>query len=91
MESHRTASHPLGNPFGIPTFPPFRRLDQYFKTVMKRQIGWSPQHCDELVTDVSGPQRNACPGTLTPLGALRLLLLFKRLQDSKNTTGGSVL
>jgi hypothetical protein len=91
MESHRTGFPPSWKSFWDSHIPPFRRLDQYFKTVMKRQMGWSPQHCDELVTDVSGPQRNACPGTLTPLGALRLLLLFKRLQDRKNTTGGSVL
>src|ERR1700710_1665315 len=25
-------------------------------------------HREGVVTDVSGPQRNACPGTLTPLG-----------------------
>ena len=27
-------------------------------------------HCKGVVTDVSGPQRNACPGTLTPLAGL---------------------
>jgi hypothetical protein len=60
----------LGNPYGIPTFPLPRRGDQYLKGPRKG-----------LVTDVSGPQRNACPGTLNCRLALRdTSLLFMYLQ-----------
>lgn len=40
----------------IPTFPPLRRRDQDLKAPRKG-----------VVTDVSGPQRNACSGTLNLL------------------------
>ena len=58
-------SHTLWNPFGIPTFPPPRRLDTCLLMPLK------PKHRYRkgLVTDVSGPQRNACPGTLNWLTA----------------------
>ena len=51
----------FGNPFGIPTFPRPPRLDYVFSFLLNS----SHSHRKGLVTDVSGPQRNACPGTLT--------------------------
>jgi hypothetical protein len=66
MESHEARLPTLptlfGNPFGIPTFPRPRRLEIY---VFSCPLNWKPCYCKGLVTDVSGPQRNACPGTLT--------------------------
>ena len=52
----------FGNPFGIhiPTASTTRWLSSH--TPLNSNHG----HRKGLVTDVSGPQRNACPGTLTP-------------------------
>jgi hypothetical protein len=54
--------------------PPLRRRDRCFKTVARAQRVRSFQHRKGLVTDVSGPQRNVCPGTLTPERGLVSLL-----------------
>lgn len=65
MESHETGFPPstlFGNPFGIPTFPGLDDGIYVFSALSARTI----RHRKGLVTDVSGPQRNACPGTLTP-------------------------
>jgi hypothetical protein len=67
MESQKAGFSPFptlfGNPSGIPTFPRPRRLDSCLLiTPSTRNHG----RRKGLVTDVSGPQRNACPGTLTP-------------------------
>ena len=56
-----TLSTLFGNPFGIPTFPRPRRLD----ICLLMPLNSNHRHRKGLVTDVSGPQRNACPGTLT--------------------------
>jgi len=52
----------FGNPFGIPTFPRPRRLGSCLLVTLKSKSS----RRKGLVTDVQGPQRNACPGTLTP-------------------------
>ena len=63
MKPGPTLSTLFGNPFGIPTFPRPRRLDI---NVFSCPFGPNHRHREGLVTDVSGPQRNACSGTLTP-------------------------
>src|SRR5216683_6354181 len=59
---YRTLPTLFGNPFRIPTFPRPRLLDICLLGLL------NSSHClrKGFVTDVSGPQRNACPGTLTP-------------------------
>jgi hypothetical protein len=52
----------FGNPFGIPTFPRPRRLAICLFVLPQLDH----RQRKGLVTDVSGPQRNACSGTLTP-------------------------
>ena len=51
----------FGNPFGIPTFPRPRRRDIGLVVLLNSDH----RHRNGLVTDVLGPQRNVCPGTLT--------------------------
>src|SRR5580704_16448569 len=41
------------------------------------------RHRKGLVTDVSGPQRNACPGTLTPLSGICCCLCFSGNQGRR--------
>ena len=57
MESHKAGFPPfpllLEIPAGFPHSPPLRRRFYLLK-----------RHRKGLVMDVSGPQRNACPGTL---------------------------
>jgi hypothetical protein len=55
--------HYLENPFGIPHS--HGRDDWIY--VFSCLLNPNRRHRKGLVTDVSGPQRNACSGTLTPL------------------------
>jgi hypothetical protein len=70
MESQKTGFPPFPLLVVIPSgLPHSHRFDDRIdisKQLQKQQISWTPQHRKGLVTDVSGPQRNACPGTLTP-------------------------
>jgi len=43
-----------------------RGRDRFSKRLNKHRIGWTSQHCKGLVTNVSGPQCNVCPGTFIP-------------------------
>src|SRR6266851_9074808 len=69
MESHKAGFPPFPHSLEIPSgFPHSHGLDDWI------YVFWCPlnsnhRHRKGLVTDVSGPQRNACPGTLT--GPLR--------------------
>jgi len=74
MESHGTGFPPFPLLLEIPSgFPHSPRIDDgihHFKR-LREASGWCrSRHRKGLVTDVSGPQRNACPGTLTPLPCL---------------------
>ncbi len=55
MESHEA---------GFPPFPHSHGLDDWIY-VFSCPLHSNRRHRKGLVTDVSGPQRNACPGTLT--------------------------
>jgi hypothetical protein len=76
VESHGTGFPPLPLLLEIPSgFPHSHRFDDGIdisKQLQNQQIGWSFQHRKGVVTDVSGPQRNACPGTLTCVADSRL-------------------
>jgi hypothetical protein len=65
MESHEAGFPPfpqlLGSPFG---FPYSHGLDGWIY-VFSCPLNSNHRHRKGLVTDVSGPQRNACPGTLS--------------------------
>jgi len=65
MESHKAGFPPFPLLLEIPSgLPHSHRFDGEFNI--------SNQHRKGLVTDVSGPQRNVCPGTLTSdLGAVQ--------------------
>lgn len=52
----------FGNPSGIPKFPRPRRLD----ICLSCAINSIHRHRKGFVTDVCGPQRNVCSGTLRP-------------------------
>jgi hypothetical protein len=70
MESHETGFPPFPHSLEIPSgFPQSHRFDDGIdisQQLQKQQIALRSQNCKGLVMDVSGPQRNACPGTLTP-------------------------
>jgi hypothetical protein len=70
MESHRTGFPPFPPLLEIPSgFPHSHRFDWgiHIQNYRKRQrIYRSNPPRKGLVTDVSGPQGNACPGTLSP-------------------------
>ena len=70
----------FGNPFGIPTFPRPRRLDICLLVPHSTR---TISHRKGLVTDVSGPQRNACPGTLTPLSVFCFCRCFSEHQGRR--------
>jgi hypothetical protein len=58
MESHEAGFPPFPHSLEIPSgFPHSHGLCDWTYVFSHRK---------GLVTDVSGPQRNACPGTLTP-------------------------
>jgi len=57
---------PMRNSLEIPSgFPHSHALDGWIY-VFSSPLNSNHRHRKGLVTDVSGPQRNACPGTLTP-------------------------
>ena len=66
MESHEAGFPPLPLSLEIPSgFPHSHGLDDEILCFVL-PLNPNPRHRKGLVTDVSGPQRNACPGTLTP-------------------------
>jgi hypothetical protein len=69
MESHRAGFPPLPLLLEIPSgFPHSDRFDDGIdiKTTAKAVDRLKPSAPQGACYDVSGPQRNACPGTLTP-------------------------
>jgi len=61
MESHEAGFPPFPHSLEIPSgFPHSHGLDDWIYVFVPAQL-----HRKGLVTDVSGPQRNACTGTLT--------------------------
>jgi len=74
MESREAGFPPFPHSLEIPLgLPHSHRLGDGIdisKQFAKAAPNWTCQHRKGLVTDVSGPQRNACPGTLTPLRGL---------------------
>jgi hypothetical protein len=68
MESHEAGFPPFPHSLEIPLgLPHSHRLGDGIdisKQFAKAAPNWTCQHRKGLVTDVSGPQRNACPGTL---------------------------
>src|SRR5271168_3648788 len=66
MESHEVGFPPFPHSLEIPSgFPHSHGLDDWIY-VFSCTLNSNHCHLKGLVTDVSGPQRNACPGTLTP-------------------------
>ena len=75
MESHETGFPPFPHSLEIPSgFPHSHGLDDWIY-VFSCPLNSNHRHRKGLVTDVSGPQRNACPGTLTPERGLASLLV----------------
>jgi hypothetical protein len=67
MESHKAGFPPFPHSLEIPSgFPHSHGLGDWIY-VFSCSLNSNHRHRKGLVTDVSGPQRNACPGTLTPL------------------------
>ena len=66
MESHKAGFPPFPLSLEIPSgFPHYHGLDDgMYVSLFPTDLNHS--HRKGVVTDVSGPQRNACPGTLTP-------------------------
>src|ERR1700677_426520 len=69
MESHEAGFPPFPHSVEIPSgFPYSHGLDDWIY-VFSCPLKSNHRPRKRLVTDVSGPQRNACPGTLSlPLG-----------------------
>jgi len=66
MESHEAGFSPFPHSLEIPSgFPHSHGLDGWIY-VLSCPLNSNHRHRKGLVADVSGPQRNACPGTLTP-------------------------
>src|ERR1035438_6436430 len=64
MESHEAGFPPFPHSLEIPSgFPHSHGLDDWIY-VFYNPLNSNHRHRKGLVTDVSGPQRNACPGTL---------------------------
>ena len=66
MESHETGFPPFPHSLEIPSgFPHSHGLADWIDVF---SFPFNLNYCRRkgLVTDVSGPQRNACSGTLTP-------------------------
>src|ERR1700684_1215543 len=77
MESHEAGFPPFPHSLEIPSgLPHSHGLDGWIY-VLSCPLNSTHRHRKGLVTDVSGPQRNACPGTLmspySPCAAWRLL------------------
>ena len=78
MESHKTGFPPFPHSLEIPSgFPHSHGLDDWIY-VFSCPLNSNHRHRKGLVTDVSGPQRNACPGTLTPQEGVVTLLSARR-------------
>jgi hypothetical protein len=64
MESHKAGFPPFPHSLEIPAeFPHSHGLDDWIYG-FSYPLNSNHRHRKGLVTDVSGPQRNACPGTL---------------------------
>src|ERR1700691_129057 len=64
MESHEAGFPPFPHSLEIPSgLPHSHGLDGWIY-VLSYPLNSNHRHRKWLVTDVSGPQRNACPGTL---------------------------
>jgi hypothetical protein len=84
MESHNAGFPPFPHSLEIPSgFPHSHGLDDGIY-VFSCHLNSRHRHRKGLVTDVSGPQRNACPGTLTPG-----LVAAPRLEIYLSFTGAS--
>ena len=67
MESHNAGFPPFPHSLEIPSgFRHSHGLDDWLY-VFSCLLNLKHRHRKGLVTDVSGPQRNVCPGTLIPL------------------------
>ena len=78
MESHKTGFPPFPHSVEIPSgFPHSHGLDDWIY-VFSCPLNSNHRHRKGLVTDVSGPQRNTCPGTLTPEEGVVTLLSARR-------------
>jgi hypothetical protein len=72
MESHNAGFSPFPHSLEIPLgFPHSHGLDDRI-CVFSCRLDLNHSHRKGLVTDVSGPQRNAYPGTLTVWAALNI-------------------
>ena len=79
--------HSLEIPSGFPTFPR-PRPTAYIS--FSAPVNSNHRHRKGLLTDVSGPQRNACPGTLTPLEAGASPAAFRGLGSALPVRNGGI-
>src|SRR5271168_4370633 len=78
MESHEAGFPPFPHSLEIPSgFPHSHGLDDWIY-VFSCPLSSNHRHRKGLVTDVSGPRRNACPGTLTLLARFVFRICAKR-------------
>jgi hypothetical protein len=81
MESHEAGFPPFPHSLEIPSgFPHSHGLDDWIY-VFSCPLNSNHRHRKGLVTDVSGPQRNACPGTLSPERGLASLFVRMSARD----------
>ena len=77
LESHEAGFPPFPHSLEIPSgFPHSHGLDDWIY-IFSCPLNPIPHYRKGLVTDVSGPQRNACPGTLTPLSGFCCCSCFR--------------
>lgn len=77
MESHKAGFPPFPHSLEIPSgFPHFHGLDDWIY-LLSCPLNSNHRHPKGLVTDVSGPKRNACPGTLSLTDLARLIAEVK--------------
>jgi len=77
MESHDAGFPPFPHSLEIPSgFPHSHGLDDWLYVFLCPSNSHY-SHRKGLVTDVSGPQRNACPGTPPPLAAFAVVLVLR--------------
>jgi hypothetical protein len=84
MESQRTGFPPFPLLLEIPPgFPHSHRVDDRFRSQneLNLRIVYSFRLRKGVVTNVSGPQRNACRSTLTPLASLSSLYVRVSAHD----------
>jgi len=71
MESHEAGFPPFPHSLEIPSgFPHSHGLDDWGYMSSRAHFNWKRCYRKGLVTDVSGPQGNACPGTLNLIADL---------------------